>query len=75
MSRKLFYTDMGSQLEMRDSGGGVQALERYAVWKWDTNRGKHQVAEVSNDLEKLRATHGEGPLIDLANARANKDVP
>lgn len=59
------YTDMGPDVLLRDSEGVTTCLPRYAVWKWDAARRKHQVAEVSDDLEALRAEHGAGPLVDL----------
>jgi len=52
-----FVTDMGRQLEVRGNDGSF-LLERYAVWTWDAGKGKHQVAEVSNDLAGLQKTYG-----------------
>lgn len=63
LRHKPYYTDMGPDVSMRDSDGVTSHLPRYAVWTWDTARGKHQVAEVSDDLDALRAKHGEGPLV------------
>lgn len=60
-----FYTDMGRDLTLRDAEGATTHLPRYAVWKWDDAKGKPQVAEVGDDLEALRAEHGDGPLVDL----------
>jgi len=62
---KPFYTDMGRDLALRDSEGTTSHLPRYAVWKWDDAKGKPQVAEVGDDLDALRAEHGDGPLVDL----------
>jgi hypothetical protein len=59
------YTDMGPEVSIRDSEGVTTRLPRYGVWKWDGAKGRHQVDEVSDDLEALRAKHGEGPLVDL----------
>lgn len=62
---KPFYTDMGRDVTLRDSEDVTTHLPRYAVWKWSNAKGKPQVAEVSDDLEALRAEHGDGPLVDL----------
>jgi hypothetical protein len=56
------YTDMGPDVSLRDSEGVISRLPRYAVWKWDSTKRKHQVGD---DLAALRAEHGEGPLVDL----------
>jgi hypothetical protein len=69
---KPFYTDMGRDVTLRDSEDVTTHLPRYAVWKWDEAKGKPQVEEVSDDLEALRAEHGEGPLVDLMRP-ANPD--
>jgi hypothetical protein len=65
LRHKPYYTDMGPDVSIRDSDGVTSRLPRYGVWTWNAARGKHQVAEVSDDLEALRAKHGEGPLVDL----------
>lgn len=68
MSHQTFYTDMGPGIELRDEQGEATHLPRYGVWKWDARKGKHQVAEVGDDLEALRARHGEGTLVDMKAA-------
>lgn len=70
--REPLYTDMGPDVSLRDSAGAISHLPRYGVWKWDEAKQRHQVAEVSDDLEALRAKHGEGPLVDLPGATSPK---
>jgi len=65
MPREPLYTDMGPDVLMCDTEGAMSRLPRYGVWKWDAAKRRHEVAEVSDDLEALRAKHGEGPLVDL----------
>lgn len=65
MPREPVYTDMGPDMSILDSEGVISRLPRYGVWKWDVVKGRHQVADVGDDLEALRAKHGEGPLLDL----------
>jgi len=65
MPREPFYTDMGPDVSMCDLEGTLSRLPRYGVWTWDASKRRHQVAEVGDDLEALRAKHGEGPLVDL----------
>lgn len=70
MHREPLYTDMGPDVLIHNSEGATSRLPRYAVWKWDVSKGRHQVTEVSDDLEALRAEHGEGPLVDLPRQAA-----
>lgn len=55
--RDPFITDMGAQLEVKGDDGSF-LLERFGAWVWDPHKGKHQVAEVSNDLKGLQAKYG-----------------
>lgn len=68
MSSEPFYTDMGPDVSIRDSEGATSPLPRYGVWTWDPSKGRHQVAEVGDDLEALRAKYGPGSLVDLPHA-------
>ena len=68
MRSQPLYTDMGPDITMRDGDGVVTHLPRYGVWKWDSSRQRHQVADTGDDLEALRAQHGEGPLVPLPTA-------
>lgn len=70
MPREPVYTDMGPDVSIIDSEGVESHMPRYGVWKWDAMKGRHQVAEVGDDLEALRAKHGEGPLVDLPRMAA-----
>jgi hypothetical protein len=57
--RKPFITDAGTDLDMHDEqGNNIGRLHRYGIWKYDEGRGKHQVAETSDDLEGLAKKHG-----------------
>lgn len=71
MTKLTVYTDLGPDLQMVSPDGTTTNLPRYGVWKWDEGRQKHQVAEVGDDLEALRAKHGEGPLVDRAQLTGN----
>jgi hypothetical protein len=64
MNRRPFYTDMGANLELRDSTGGTMNVPRYGVWVWDAHRQRHQVVDTGDDLEALRAKHGAGELVN-----------
>ena len=70
MPREPVYTDMGPDVALLDGEGVVSHMPRYGVWKWDPVKRRHQVVEVGDDLEALRAKHGEGPLVDLPGLAA-----
>jgi len=48
-----FITDFGQSFPITKDGEIVTEMERYGVWG-DNGRGKNEVIEVSNDLEKLK---------------------
>lgn len=47
---KIFITDLGDQTQIQGQG----VVCRYAVWKPTEEAGKHQIAEVGNNLYELR---------------------
>lgn len=50
VSGKNFITDLGDKTEIEGQG----VVCRYAVWKPTEEAGKHQIAEVGNNLYELR---------------------
>lgn len=50
VSGKNFITDLGDKTEIEGQG----VVCRYAVWKPTEEAGKHQTAEVGNNLYELR---------------------
>ncbi len=68
MSQGPFYTDMGAGLLLRNSEGET-TLPRFGVWKWDFAKQRHQVADVGDNLDELRAKHGAGPLVDVPSGK------
>lgn len=56
-----FITDKGKELKCRDTKTGkvTMTIPRYAVWKHCERKGKPQIVECSNDLQKLITKHGK----------------
>lgn len=59
-----YITDNGKEIPItHEDGTSGGSLERYAVWSYDVARRKHQVTEVSNDLDKLQGRHPSAKLM------------
>lgn len=65
MSGKTYFSDMGEQVVLSDPERHTKTLPRYGVWTWNPVKRRHEVAEVSGDLEALRAKHGDCPMVDM----------
>ena len=62
-----FITDNGGGIRLEDEDGDMIPLERYGVW-WDLGRGKPEVGDLGDDLDALKAKHGDVPVIKLPSA-------
>lgn len=62
-----FIVDMGRSVPVKVEGGESFTLERYAAWVFDERRGRHQVREVSDDLERLKHRYPGAPIVKVAN--------
>ena len=71
MSGKSYFSDMGEHLTVTDQDGRVEVLPRYGAWTWNAVKRRHEVAEVSNDLEALRAKYGDCPMVDMRPDQAS----
>lgn len=56
-AERRFITDMGQSTPMTINGKPAGSLPRYAVWG-DKGRGKPEVIETHDDLERMRSEHG-----------------
>ena len=54
--KAVFYTDFGKSFK-----AGGMTIPRYSAWG-DMGRGKPEVIETSDDLDKLKKKYGDAPL-------------
>ena len=61
----LFIMDAGYEHTIKWDNNETTTLPRYAVWIYSDSKGKPQVAEVSNDLEYLKAKYNCEKILTL----------
>lgn len=65
MTETTYFSDMGEHLTLISDEGHTETLPRYGAWMWNAVKRRHEVAEVSGDLEALRTKYGDCPMVDM----------
>jgi hypothetical protein len=61
----MYITDLGRTMPIKVGDTVTGELERYGVWAYSPNKGKHQCVAVGNDLEALQKQYGPVRVIPM----------